>query len=90
VERRRLGSPLGSLPTAEGGKTGSVKRALGKRMVLVGRAVGSVFAVLFSCLWIWYMFYIRRVSFGLLATVAFGFVLAREGFKVFRSERNSE
>jgi hypothetical protein len=66
-----------------------MKHSLGKRMALVGWAVGSVFAVLFSCLWIVYMFYIRKVTFGLMAVVAVGFVAAWEGFKTFRSERNS-
>jgi hypothetical protein len=67
-----------------------MKRSLGKAMELVGWFVGSVVAVLFSCLWIVYMFYIRRISFGLLAIVAFGFVVAWGGFNMFRSERNSK
>ncbi|HTA22389.1 MAG TPA: hypothetical protein VK763_02565 [Terriglobales bacterium] len=67
-----------------------MKRSLGKRIELVGWAFGSVSALLFSCLWIVYMFYIRKISFGLLATVAVGIAAAWEGFKMFRSERNSK
>src|ERR1022692_94969 len=90
VERRGFGCSLRSLRAAEGGKSGNVKRSLSKRMALTGWAVGSVFAVLFSCLWIVYMFYIRKVTFGLVAAVAVGIVAAWEGFKTFRSERNSK
>jgi hypothetical protein len=57
-------------------------------MALAGWAIGSVIAVLFSCLWIGFGVYTRKVSFGLLAIAAVGIVAAWEGFKMFRSERN--
>jgi hypothetical protein len=67
-----------------------MKRSLGKRIALAGWVIGSVIAVLFSCLWIGFGVYTRKASFGLLAIVAIGFVAAWEGFKMFRSERNSK
>jgi len=67
-----------------------MKRSLGKRMALAGWAVGSVSAVLFSCLWIGFGVYTRKVTLGLLAVVVIGIVASWEGFKMFRSERNSK
>jgi hypothetical protein len=81
---------LGSLRAPEGGKSDSMKRSLGKKMTLMGWAIGSCGAVLFSCWWIGAIIYTRKVNFGLLSIVALGIVAALEGFKMFRSERNSK
>jgi hypothetical protein len=81
---------LWELRAAEGGKSGSMKRSLGKWLALVGWAIGSCGAVLFICFWTFAMVYTRKAPFGALAMVALGMYGAWEGFKMFKAERNSK
>jgi hypothetical protein len=67
-----------------------MKRSFGKRVALVSWAVGSCGAVLFSFWWIFAIVYTRRLSFAAVVMVALGIFGAREGFKIFRTERNSD
>jgi hypothetical protein len=68
-----------------------MKRSFSKRVSLVFWFVGSCGAVLFACWWIVVIFYTRTVSSAVAAIVmvGLGVVAAREGFKIFKAERNS-
>jgi hypothetical protein len=82
--KQRWASP----PRRNGGIVG-MKRSFGKRVALIFWAVGSCGAVLFSCGWTFATIYTRKAPFGALAMVALGIFGAREGFKMFKAERNS-
>jgi apolipoprotein N-acyltransferase len=66
-----------------------MKRSFSKRVALLFWFIGSCGAVLFSCWWIFVMFYTRKIDFAVLTMLALGIVAAWEGFKMFRAERNS-
>ena len=66
-----------------------MKRWFGKRAALVFWAVGSSGAVLFSCGLIFIMIQVKKVNSGVLLLVALGIFAAWEGFKMFKTERNS-
>jgi hypothetical protein len=66
-----------------------VKRSFGKRVALIFWFIGSCGAVLFSCWWLGAIIYMRKAPFGALAGVAIGVRGAWEGFKMFKTERNS-
>jgi hypothetical protein len=66
-----------------------MKRSFSKTLALVFWFVGSCGAVLFSCALTCAMIYTRKVRFGVLMLTALGIFGAWEGFKMFKSERNS-
>jgi hypothetical protein len=59
-------------------------------MALVGWAIGSSGAVLFTCWWIFAIFYTRKIPLAALFMVGLGMYGAWEGFKMFKAERNSK
>jgi hypothetical protein len=67
-----------------------MKRSFGKTAALVFWFVGSCGAVLFSFWLIFAMIYTRKVNLGVLALLALGILGAWQGFKMFRTERNSD
>ena len=66
-----------------------MKRSFGKKAVLALWFIGSCGAVVFICWLIFAMVYTRKVNLGVLSLLALGILGAWQGFKMYRSERQS-
>lgn len=64
-----------------------MKRSFGKRMALMGWAVGSCGAVLFVCFLIFAIIYTRKAPLGALLMLA---ISMYGGLEMFKAERNSK
>jgi hypothetical protein len=66
-----------------------MKRSFSKKVALMSWAVGSAGAALFTCFVIFGICLTHRFSLGVAFVLVGGLWASWEGFKMFRSERNS-